>query len=52
MMEDLDQGEENDVVVLHGCAHNPTGCDINMEQWKELCELVARKRLIPFFDIA
>lgn len=51
-MEDLSEAEEHDAVLLHGCAHNPTGCDITLDQWKQLCELMARKKLIPFFDIA
>ncbi|KAL4910881.1 hypothetical protein BDW74DRAFT_184522 [Aspergillus multicolor] len=43
---------EDDVVVLHACAHNPTGIDPNQEQWRSLAELIERKRLFPLFDSA
>jgi len=52
MKEDLEAAPENAVVILHACAHNPTGVDPSKEQWKELAELVRRKRLFPFFDCA
>jgi aspartate/tyrosine/aromatic aminotransferase len=39
-------------VVLHASCHNPTGCDLLIAQWKSLCELFKKKRLIPFFDFA
>jgi len=37
---------------LHACAHNPTGVDPNPEQWKELSQLIKKKNLYPFFDMA
>ena len=40
MCEDLKAAPENAVVVLHACAHNPTGCDPSQEQWKKLSEIV------------
>ncbi|KAL2835822.1 pyridoxal phosphate-dependent transferase [Aspergillus pseudoustus] len=43
---------ENDVVMLHACAHNPTGIDPSPEQWRAIAELVRRKRLFPLFDAA
>ncbi|KAJ6134944.1 pyridoxal phosphate-dependent transferase [Penicillium capsulatum] len=43
---------ENDVVILHACAHNPTGADPSREHWKLLARLCQDKRLIPFFDLA
>ncbi|EXJ96506.1 aspartate aminotransferase [Capronia coronata CBS 617.96] len=43
---------ENDVVVLHACAHNPTGLDPTHAQWKFLAELFRRKKLFAFFDSA
>jgi aspartate/tyrosine/aromatic aminotransferase len=46
------QAEENDVVLLHACAHNPTGIDPSSEQWGEIADLCKRKRLVPFFDAA
>lgn len=41
-----------DVLVLHGCAHNPTGLDPSKEQWTTIADLCQRKQLIPFFDVA
>lgn len=46
------EGQEGDVVLLHACAHNPTGLDPNKEQWKAIAELCERKKLFPFFDSA
>lgn len=47
-----DHAKKNDVVILHACAHNPTGADPTQEQWKALAELCKAKGLIPFFDLA
>ncbi|KAJ6036306.1 hypothetical protein N7540_000585 [Penicillium herquei] len=52
MIAALETGEENDVVVLHPCAHNPTGFDPSQEQWKEIAEVIGRKRLFVVFDSA
>lgn len=43
---------ENDVLILHPCCHNPTGVDLTREQWDELLQIVKEKKLIPFMDIA
>ncbi|KAJ5939639.1 hypothetical protein N7466_002773 [Penicillium verhagenii] len=43
---------ENDVVVLHACAHNPTGCDPTHDQWDKIADVVGRKRLFVVFDSA
>ena len=44
--------EENDIVVLHPCAHNPTGHDPTHEQWKRIADIVGRKHLFVVFDSA
>jgi aspartate aminotransferase len=44
--------QENDVVILHACAHNPTGIDPTQGQWKRIAEIVAMKRLFVIFDSA
>lgn len=44
--------EEGDVVILHACAHNPTGVDPTREQWQELAQLFRRKKLFALFDSA
>ncbi|KAH7143509.1 pyridoxal phosphate-dependent transferase [Dactylonectria macrodidyma] len=46
------RAEEGDVVILHGCAHNPTGLDFTKEQWRMIAQVCEQKRLVPFFDLA
>ncbi|KAL1637198.1 hypothetical protein SLS56_000857 [Neofusicoccum ribis] len=41
-----------DVVILHGCAHNPTGLDLTREQWEIIAYICEEKDLFPFFDLA
>ncbi|BCH57182.1 amino acid aminotransferase [Agrobacterium vitis] len=41
-----------DVMLLHGCCHNPTGTDLNQAQWRELGMLLIDKGVVPFIDIA
>ena len=41
-----------DVVVLHGCCHNPTGLDPNREQWAQIASVVAERKFLPLVDIA
>lgn len=43
---------DGDVVILHGCAHNPTGLDFTKDQWKAMADVCQEKKLIPFFDLA
>lgn len=40
MCEDLQNAPENAVIILHTCAHNPTGCDPTKEQWQKLSEII------------
>jgi len=42
----------DDVVILHGCCHNPTGANLTNEQWDEVAEIVKETGFLPFFDIA
>ena len=46
------QAKRGDVILLHACAHNPTGSDPSKEQWMKLAELCDRLGLVPFFDLA
>ncbi len=46
MVEDLEAAPENSVVILHGCAHNPSGMDINIDQWKVLSKLFHVQELL------
>ena len=52
MKQSLRQAKAGDVVLLHGCCHNPTGIDPKPEQWEELAKLTAELNLLPFFDFA
>ncbi|XP_063439211.1 aspartate aminotransferase, mitochondrial-like [Mytilus trossulus] len=51
-LEDISKIPEGGVVVLHACAHNPTGVDPKPEQWKEISSVMKQKKLYPFFDMA
>ncbi|MFA0730429.1 aminotransferase class I/II-fold pyridoxal phosphate-dependent enzyme, partial [Vibrio sp. 10N.222.48.A4] len=42
----------SDVVLLHGCCHNPTGADIDFEAWQEITKLSQKNGFLPFVDIA
>jgi aspartate aminotransferase len=53
MIHTLETGASaGDVIVLHACAHNPTGLDPTKEQWKKIADICEKKRLFPFFDCA
>lgn len=52
MMEALEKARAGDLVLLHGCCHNPTGADLSAGQWAEVAEMVERRGLIPFVDLA
>jgi aromatic-amino-acid transaminase len=52
MMDALKGAEAGDLVLLHGCCHNPTGADLSPEQWRAIAELVSHSGLIPFVDLA
>lgn len=43
---------ENDVVLLHPCCHNPTGVDLTKEQWDNVLQIIKDRKLIAFMDIA
>ena len=52
MLEDLEQIPSGDVVLLHGCCHNPTGADITAGQWDQVVEVLQSRNLVPFIDVA
>lgn len=52
MIDTLSRAEAGDVVVLHGCCHNPTGADLTEAQWDVLAETLQRSAAIPLVDLA
>lgn len=52
MLECLAQVPAGDLVLLHGCCHNPTGVDLSLAQWQTIGELAAQRGFIPFVDMA
>ncbi|OIR59000.1 MAG: aspartate aminotransferase [Amphiamblys sp. WSBS2006] len=52
MAADLEEIPDGSVVLLHACAHNPTGFDPTREEWRALEEIISRKSHVPFFDMA
>lgn len=52
MVAAFDVLPQKTAVLLHAGSHNPTGCDLSHEQWKELAQLVKRRRLYPVVDMA
>ncbi len=51
-MADLDRAKSGDVLLVHGCCHNPSGIDPDADQWLQLATLCAKKGLLPLFDFA
>jgi aspartate/tyrosine/aromatic aminotransferase len=52
MIESLEQVPAGDVVLLHGCCHNPTGIDPSVEEWLQIGELLNRRGVLPLVDFA
>jgi len=52
MMADLEGVKAGDLVLLHGCCHNPTGANLNLTQWGEVADFLNARGAIPFIDIA
>ena len=52
MMESLKNTKPGDIILLHGCCHNPTGANLNNDQWKELQKFLCDNQLVPLIDLA
>lgn len=52
MLETLKRLPARSIVVLHACCHNPTGVDLNEDQWRLVVDVVKQANLIPFLDFA
>ena len=52
MMGALENARAGDVVLLHGCCHNPTGADLSPDEWAAVASICADRKLLPLVDIA
>ncbi|RJE82549.1 amino acid aminotransferase [Paracoccus onubensis] len=52
MKEDVAKAVKGDIVLLHGCCHNPTGANLTPEQWEEIAALLEKSGAIPLIDLA
>ncbi|KAJ1882082.1 Aspartate aminotransferase, cytoplasmic [Coemansia sp. RSA 486] len=52
MLDDLRNAPRNQIVLLHACAHNPTGIDPTNEQWQQIADVIQERGHFPFFDCA
>ena len=52
MIADIKAAPSGSFVLLHGCAHNPTGIDPTPEQWEKIADVIQEKNLTAFFDVA
>ncbi|KAH9615552.1 hypothetical protein KSS87_016402 [Heliosperma pusillum] len=52
MIADIKAAPEGSFILLHGCAHNPTGIDPTPAQWEKIADVIQEKNHVPFFDVA
>ena len=52
ILHDLSNAPHGSVVIFHASAHNPSGCDPDAEEWRQIAEVVKEKQLFPLFDAA
>jgi len=52
MLSDLNDAPEGSLFVLHACAHNPSGVDPNHEEWKQIADVIEKKKHFTIFDNA
>jgi aspartate aminotransferase len=52
MFADLEQASAGDIVVLHGCCHNPSGADPTPATWRALAKFLSERELLPLIDLA
>ncbi|MCB1447736.1 MAG: aspartate/tyrosine/aromatic aminotransferase [Rhizobiaceae bacterium] len=52
MIEGLKAAAQGDVILLHGCCHNPTGANLTLDQWEKVARLLVERDLFPFVDLA
>ena len=52
MMRVIETLGKNDVLLVHGCCHNPTGADLSMQAWEKIAQLAQKNGFLPFIDVA
>ncbi len=52
MKADISKAAKGDLVLLHGCCHNPTGANLSADQWDEIAAILEKSGAIPFIDLA
>ena len=52
MIADLAAAKAGDIVLLHGCCHNPTGANLTLPEWEEVAALLEKTGAVPMIDIA
>jgi aromatic-amino-acid transaminase len=52
MKHDLGNAKAGDVLLLHGCCHNPTGANLDASQWEEITNICLQKNITPLIDVA
>ena len=52
MVSDLAAAGRGDIVLLHGCCHNPSGADLNREQWQTVADMAVTQGFTPMIDLA
>lgn len=52
MMSSLQHAKKGDLVLLHGCCHNPCGADLSHDQWRDIRDLALKNGFTPFIDLA
>jgi aspartate aminotransferase len=52
MMADLGQAKRDDLILLHGCCHNPTGANLTLPEWQAVAALLEKTGAVPMIDIA
>ena len=52
MKADIAKAKPGDLVLLHGCCHNPTGANLTMAQWEEIAAILEKSGAIPLIDLA
>ena len=52
MKEDIAKAKQGDIVLLHGCCHNPTGANLTLDQWEEVAGILETSGAVPLVDLA